>query len=127
MNTQSNIRKAAVALGVVALLSGTASFAAENITARAPGLVSKAVAVNFADLDLRHPAGIETLYKRLETAARQACGIYDTRDIKGVRANRACRENALADAVARIGNERLAKVHATRTGKVPEQRVAAAQ
>ena len=127
MNTQSNIRKAAVALGVVALLSGTASFADENITARAPGLVSRSVTVSFADLNLRHPAGVETLYQRLETAARQACGIYDTRDIKGVRANRACREKALTDAVARIGNDRLAKVHATRSGKVPEQRVASVQ
>jgi len=124
MNTQSNIRKAVVALGVVGLLTGSAAFAGDQATA---GVVTKSVTVRFADLDLRHPAGVETLYKRLQTAARQACGIYDTRDIKGVRAFKSCREAALSKAVAQIDNERLAKVHATRTGKVPEQRVASAQ
>lgn len=70
--------------------------------------------VDFGDLDLSRPAGAEALYRRLHAAAVSVCGDVDTRDLQS-RAHRAiCREQAMARAVAGIGNPSFAAWYESR-------------
>jgi UrcA family protein len=72
------------------------------------------VTVSFADLDLSKPEGAETLYQRIQAAARQVCGgSVDTRygrDLSRRQAVRACYEKALADAIKQVDNSNLLAV-----------------
>jgi UrcA family protein len=59
--------------------------------------------VRFGDLDLNSPAGAERLYRRLSIASRDVCGdsseIIALEELADIRA---CRNEALEDAVARV-------------------------
>jgi UrcA family protein len=71
------------------------------------------VTVSFADLNLSKQAGAETLYGRLKTGARQACGgSQDFRNIGIRRLTRQCYNEALSGAVQSINNETLTNLHA---------------
>jgi UrcA family protein len=54
--------------------------------------------VRFADLDLTRPAGAQELYRRIQRAAREVCGIYGPGGY-----DRSCADRAIAGAVATVG------------------------
>jgi UrcA family protein len=58
------------------------------------------VTVSYADLDLSKPAGAQTLYRRIEDAARTVCGPLASRELRRRRLWRDCYEQAVEDAVA---------------------------
>jgi UrcA family protein len=66
-------------------------------------------AVAFADLDLRRDAGVRTLLHRIHAAARTVCepqpSIHDLQDQSDYRI---CFYDAVADAVHRVNNPRVA-------------------
>lgn len=109
MNTMQKISGLASALVITAgMLAGFAT----NAEAAAPASVeTRSITVSYADLDLNREAGVRTLYKRLRLAAKQACGSVDTRDLAARAAWYECRDAALATAVERLGNERIAALH----------------
>ena len=80
---------------VVGLLAGAAS-AAE------PPEQLPAIHVNFADLNLDHPAGATALYVRIRRAARAVCGSPDLRDLAAVQRADKCINEAIARAVAQV-------------------------
>ena len=92
------------ATAALALFGASAAFAS-------PNTVETRVAVNYADLDLASPKGVERLYSRLQTAAEKACGRADVRDLKGRERVRDCTEGALERAVNEIGHEALSALH----------------
>ena len=58
--------------------------------------------VRYGDLNLRTEAGVTQLQRRINSAARQACGYADSRDLTASHAVARCREEALADAAAKV-------------------------
>jgi UrcA family protein len=100
-----------VSLALVATL-GAASTAAADEAAR-HGMVRTQVVVDYADLDLNSVAGNKALYARLSHAAERACGPEPQRqDLRARSDYRQCQEDALANAVDRIGSPELQALHA---------------
>jgi UrcA family protein len=76
----------------------------------------KSQTVSFADLDLSKPAGAQTLYKRIQKAARHVCGPTDKYTyITPRKAFRECYEAAVADAVAQVDRPSLTALHREQT------------
>ncbi len=65
----TDILSAAVAVGAVILAVGSMTGVAQAQTAASP-----ATTVSYADLDLSTPDGARVLLKRINTAAKEACG-----------------------------------------------------
>jgi UrcA family protein len=80
--------------------------------------------VKYADLNLNNPAGVQTLYRRINAAARAVCGRNDALSIQRAKANE-CTEKAIDDAVTRVNNNNLSAYHAQRIGKNGGPKVAA--
>jgi UrcA family protein len=76
------------------------------------------ITVSYRDLDIGHPAGAQVLLRRLEAAARKACGgTPDIRVLAEVAEFDKCRSAALDHAVAGI-NAPLLTAAATKSGAV---------
>lgn len=99
-------------------IAGGLSLAAHAGEPQHPNEVTTSVKVSYADLDISHPAGAQTLYSRIKSAAREACGpepaVLDLRDAAGYNA---CYQQAVAKAVNRVGSEQLHALHAAQSGK----------
>lgn len=74
------------------------------------------VKVQYSKAALKDEAGARSVYARLQSAARRACGEADARNLRMVRAVGDCQEQALASAIASIGSPMLAAVHGKATG-----------
>lgn len=72
------------------------------------------IRVSYADLNLDSPAGIETLYKRLKTAASNACGprsLFQAGSVELLTQNRQCYKGSLERAILRLNNAALKERH----------------
>jgi len=109
-----------------------AAMAALAISASLGGLVRTACAtepgeipsrtVNYADLNLNAPHGIEVLYQRITSAAQEVCdeqvGSYSYSLQQRAMWSR-CVEDAMARAITKVGNERLTALYVqSRTKKL---------
>jgi UrcA family protein len=102
-----------LALGVSLALASVAA-------AHADSTEQRSVVVSTEGLDLRKPADVDELYRRLNTAARRVCAPLESRSAATQVAWRECREDALQRAIAAVGNEALAQRHyAKRNGARP--------
>lgn len=95
---------------LVALVAAGLAFVGSTAVA-APQTEVREITVNYADLNLESAAGIEALYTRIRAAARQVCGSADRHDLAAQSDMRECRESAIANAVAKVGNAALAARH----------------
>ena len=81
----------------------------------AHGVKAPAVKVSYADLNLDKAAGAKVLYRRLQIAAKQACGVQSFKR-EGSLANtldrRSCYRETLAAAVKKVDNDNVSKIHA---------------
>lgn len=76
----------------------------------------KSQTVSFADLDLSKPAGAQTLYKRIQKAARHVCGPIDKyMYVTPRKAFRECYQEAIAAAVAQVDRPSLTALHREQT------------
>jgi UrcA family protein len=76
----------------------------------------KSQTVSFDDLDLSKPAGAQTLYKRIQKAARHVCGPADNYSYLTPRKKfRECFEEAVAAAVAQVDRPSLTALHREQT------------
>ena len=73
------------------------------------------VTVSYADLDLSKPAGAETLYRRIQAAARSVCGPRHSRSLARVQAFRTCYEDAIEDALQQVNESSVFAVHRNQT------------
>lgn len=111
LNTTRHSLRCPTAL--VALFFGlAATYAVAGETDEAPS-----VQVSYADLDLSKPAGAETLYRRIEGAARSVCGPRHSRNLNQVQAFRTCYKNAIEDALQQVNESLVFAVHRNKTGK----------
>jgi UrcA family protein len=94
-------------------LCGATTLFALQTTARAADDDLPSRRVSYADLDISKPAGAKVLYRRIEAAAEQVCGIEGRRDLSAMTRNRACIDEAVATAVARVNSVALRDLHST--------------
>ena len=117
MNATAKNRKHAIARTLLLGLAASLSFGAQAGDAKQPHRVSTSVAVSYADLDLTEAAGARTLYARLKSAARDACGPEPSvRDLRSTAEYEACYDRALGKAVSRVDSQQLRALHASRFG-----------
>jgi UrcA family protein len=76
--------------------------------------------VQFADLNLDRPEGVERLYGRIRGAAKAVCSPAEGKSLKERAIWRACFEQAVGNAVAEIDLPSLTAYHIARTGKTGE-------
>jgi UrcA family protein len=100
---------AVAAFGVLA----TGSFQANASAERAPETPS--VAVNYADLNINTPSGVEALYARLRAAAREVCNVGERRPLNEVIEAKRCYRQTLAAAVDSVKSLTLSALHRAET------------
>jgi UrcA family protein len=83
------------------LMSGSLAANAQRAEAAAQ---MPSVAVNYADLNLNTPAGVEALYARLRAASRSVCNVGQGRALADAMASKSCYREVLATSV---GNANL--------------------
>jgi UrcA family protein len=71
--------------------------------------------VRFPDLDLSKMEGAASLYVRLQHAAEIACNSLQSRGVGIAEKYRACKQHAVADAVASVNRPLLSQYHVSRT------------
>jgi UrcA family protein len=82
--------------------------------------------VNYADLDLSRPAGLERLYFRITSAAASVCGKSDSRDYKAALSVKLCREQSVSRAITSVNVPAFSSWYAARLGRAStDARVAA--
>jgi len=87
---------------------------APAIASASDSLEGTAVKVSFADLNIEKAAGAKALYHRLQSAAKEACGVESLKNegsVKQIAQSRSCYRKALDSAVAKIGNENVSNIH----------------
>ena len=102
-----------VTKAATALILG-AGFLASAVAAP-PSLYDEiAVKVNYADLNIHNEAGARVLYRRLKSAAEDACG-YEAyrknRSTSHYSTTKECYDEALTQAVNEIDSEALKDIH----------------
>ncbi len=83
-------------------------------SAHAASADAPALKVRYSDLNLSTEQGSLALYGRIVAAAQQVCTVDDIRDLQAVAAAKACRQQAIAQAVRDVNSPMLASVYAGR-------------
>jgi UrcA family protein len=96
------------AAALLLTIGAAAAQAADDVSSRDGQVTIRSVPVRYTVESLNHDDGKQALVARLESAARRACGSFDIKDLDARRRWNECYEAALADAVARVGTERVA-------------------
>jgi UrcA family protein len=73
------------------------------------------VVVHFADLDLSRSEGATVLYRRLKGAAETVCAPLDGGDLARHMSFKACVQNAISTAVAKVDQPALSAYHEAKT------------
>lgn len=115
MKTQTNNHIAALVLAIGTSLAASAMAGSyqETTLVQASGVETRTARVSLADLNLSSVEGQEALHGRVSQAAREVCGPTDFRLTGSIRVaadNRACRDSALADAMAQINAGQIASI-----------------
>ena len=72
------------------------------------------VAVSFSDLNINSQAGATVLYRRIEKAARQVCGItHGLKPIQVINNEKDCLAASIDSAVASVHSDLIENVHAS--------------
>jgi UrcA family protein len=110
MNTATKIRLSSH--GLVACAALLCVVGAGNAMAGTPEVPS--VTIRYTDLDLSKPAGAETLYRRIQAAARTVCGVYKAKDLQQIAFARDCYTATVASAVMTINRPLVTALHRSR-------------
>lgn len=104
-------RRAKIGLLLLGSLAGV--MAAGAAGAATPGNDVPAVVVKYSDLSLTTQDGVNRLYRRLISAAKQVCPDAPIRDLGAASQTEQCRDQAIARAIRQIDNPQLAALHAS--------------
>jgi UrcA family protein len=74
-------------------------------------------AVQFGDLNLASPQGVERLYRRIAAAAQQVCDTRQGRSLTAQALDSICTKQSIARAVVAVGQPALTALHAAKTGQ----------
>lgn len=85
-------------------------------TAATPSyLEERKATVSYADLNLENEAGVRVLYRRLQRAAKDVCGVahLSNAPIRVYQQARQCYQDTLSEAIADIDNTALTRIHSS--------------
>jgi UrcA family protein len=82
-------------------------------SAASPDSDVPSVVVKYSEQSLATDGGVNDLYRRITNAAKQVCPEASIRDLSAVRQVEECRDQAVAQAIRKINNSRLAALYAT--------------
>ncbi len=108
---ESKLFKSLVAVFVIIILGSTAVVLADT-----PSYIEDAKAtVSYADLNLENEESVRVLYRRLQRASKEVCGVT-SRLIAGsighFQGTKQCYRETLSNAVDKFDNEDLTRIHA---------------
>jgi UrcA family protein len=118
-----NATRFSIRIQVPALLAGIASaFLGLGATIsqaadESAGNELRRTVVQYEDLNLTKPQGIQVLYQRIVSAAIEVCDNRDHRSLKAVAEDQHCKERSIARAVAGIDLPELTALHLAKTGR----------
>jgi UrcA family protein len=92
-------------------LCGAMTLLALQTTASAGDDALPSRRVSYADLDISKPAGAKVLYRRIEAAAHQVCGIEGMKGLAATYRSRACIDQAITAAVTQVNSVALSDLH----------------
>ncbi|MDX1488923.1 MAG: UrcA family protein [Acidiferrobacterales bacterium] len=104
---ESKLIKGVVATVAVIAFSVPAIASAEELKGRSEK-------VTYSDLNVDKQSGAAQLYRRLQLASKRVCGVESIKNAGGIREvsdQRRCYRNTLDEAVAKINNPTLTKLH----------------
>ena len=108
---ESKLFKSLVATFVVIVLSGPAV-----VLAGTPSYIEDAKAtVSYSDLNLENEEGVRVLYRRLQHASREVCGVTSlliAGSIGYLQGTKQCYRETLSNAVDKFDNDDLTRIHA---------------
>jgi UrcA family protein len=73
--------------------------------------------VKYGDLNLQAPVGVETLYKRIHSAAKQVCAIAGDRELSFLTLQHNCVASAESAAIQQVHNEALSAYYQAKIGR----------
>jgi UrcA family protein len=98
------------ALGALAALTTVALLASSPVASAAQPYATMMVYYNLSDLSTDQ--GTRAVYRRIVNAAQLVCPSEDSLNLHEVAVSKECQRQAIASAVAQIGNARLAALYA---------------
>jgi UrcA family protein len=75
--------------------------------------------VHYSDLNLNTQAGVDVLYNRIRSAAKQVCGGVDSRQWAELAAAKTCMNQAVTASVRAVNNQRLTSTYNEHFGVAP--------
>ncbi len=108
---ESKLFKSLVATFVVFVLGGPAVVLASTSS----HLETHKATVSYVDLNLENEEGVRVLYQRLQHASKEVCGVASLRIVGSLRflsKAQQCYRETLSNAVDKIDNEDLTRIHA---------------
>jgi UrcA family protein len=94
------------------ILLGTAALTTTGVFASTP---RNSLSVSYVKADLSQPASAESLYKRIQFAARSVCHEPNPHELSRFANYRLCYEKAVDEAVAQVDASALTALHHSRT------------
>lgn len=113
MICSTTYRTALSLLGSVIMTLGTFSM----LQASAPWEPHRGELVRYHASDLDRPADVTRLYKRIHAAAEKVCAPHETGGLSASAYQRACVNQAVGDAVAKVNHPQLSALHSARIGR----------
>lgn len=92
---------------------GFASISAAKADPQAP----ESLTVQFGDLDLNKPQGVDVLFKRIRKAAETVCNQFEGRLLSQKRLHAECVDTALSTAITRVDRPVLSRYLVERSAK----------
>lgn len=96
-----------LAAGSLGCVLGAGIASADTVNADAPSRV-----VRYSTEALTSNDGVQDLYRRIQSAAKQVCPDSYSKDLHANELVKACRQQAVANAIHQINNSQLAALHA---------------
>ncbi len=108
---ESKVFKSLVATFIVIVLGGPAVVLASTSS----HLETNKATVSYADLNLENEQGVRVLYRRLQRASREVCGVTSLQIVGSLNflsKTKQCYRKSLSNAVDDIDNDDLTRIHA---------------
>jgi UrcA family protein len=107
---ESKILQGIIASAFIIVLSAPSIASAANESE----LTGKSVKVNYEDLNVQKDAGAKVLYRRLQQASRNVCGVQSLQNAGSIRVlseMQSCYKKSLTSAVAKVESQALSRIH----------------
>jgi UrcA family protein len=113
----STISKRGAVAGLAVLFGGLLTGGAMAADSKSGIVTERSVTVDYSDLDLSQPEGVNILYSRVSNAAETACGEPQPRELARYAKFRQCVDRAIQEAVGTVNAPALTAVHRARRAR----------